>query len=88
VLLSCKANYTFGLKRRILADRAQTYVLCGDIHTALRDINLALSSQYTVPDSPKALTAKGYFYRAKILHRFVKYSDARLDFDEYERLCT
>lgn len=74
------------LKRRILADRSQAYLLYGDIHTALRDINLALSEYYTLPDSPKGLTAKCYFRRAKILHRFMKYSEARLDYREYERL--
>jgi hypothetical protein len=75
------------LKHRILADRSQAYLLYGDIHTALRDINLALSSEYTLPDSPKGMTAECYIRRAKTLHRFMRYSEARLDHEEYERLC-
>jgi hypothetical protein len=73
------------LKRIILANRAQTYADYGNIHMALRDINLALSPEYTLSDSPKGLTAKCHFRRAKLLCKFAKYSEARSDFEECER---
>jgi hypothetical protein len=76
------------LRRAILANRAQTYIQYGNIHTALRDINLALSSDYTLPGSPKGLTAKCYFRRAKVLSKFAKYSKARSDLEESVRLYT
>jgi hypothetical protein len=75
------------LKRTILTNRAQTYLQYNDIHTALRDINLVLSSQYTLSSSPKLLTAKSYLRRAKLLCRFAKYGEARSDFDLFERIC-
>jgi hypothetical protein len=75
------------LKRTILANRAQTYTDYGNIHTALRDVNLALSPEYTLADSPKGLTTKCHYRRAKLLCKFAKYSEARSDFDDYQRLC-
>ena len=75
------------LKRTILTNRAQTYLQYSDIHTALHDINLVFSSHYTLPSSPKLLTAKSYLRRAKLLCQFSKYGEARSDFDPFERIC-
>jgi hypothetical protein len=74
------------LKRAILANRALTYIQYGNIHTALRDINIALSSDYTLPGSPKGLTAKCHFRRAKVLSKFAKYNEARSDLEESVQL--
>jgi len=80
------SSTTMELKRTILANRAQTYTDYGNIHTALRDINLALSPEYTLAASPKGLTTKCHYRRAKLLCKFAKYSEARSDFEDCERL--
>lgn len=69
-------------KRTIIANRIQSYMRAGDIHTALQDANLALSPQYTLPDSPKDITTKCLFRRAKLLYIFARYDEALLDYQE------
>ena len=61
-------------------------MLWGDICTAFQDINLALSQEYTVPDSPKALTTKCLFRRAKLHYKFARYDEARTAFESFERV--
>jgi hypothetical protein len=85
--LESSTPHTSGeIKRTILANRAQAYILFGDIHTALRDVNLALSQQYTVSGSPKGVTMKCYFRRAKLFCMFARYREARSDYEEFEKL--
>lgn len=73
-------------RRTIFADRAQSYLRAGDIYAALQDANLALSSQYTLPDSPKDITIKCLFRRAKVLYMFARYDEALLDYQELVKL--
>jgi hypothetical protein len=61
---------------------------CGDIYTSLRDLNLALSSEYTLSASSKVLTAQCYFRRAQVLYKFGRYDEARLDIEQSKRLRT
>jgi len=58
----------------------------GDIHTAFQDVNLALSPQYTLSDSPKGVTMKCHFRRAKLFCMFARYNEALLDFEHFEKL--
>ncbi|KAI0069254.1 hypothetical protein BV25DRAFT_1818245 [Artomyces pyxidatus] len=73
-------------KRIIIANRGQTYSLWGDIYSALQDVELALSPEYTKPDSPKGLKAKCYFRRSKLRYQFARYEDAKSDYEAFERL--
>ena len=75
------------LKRTILTDRAQTYVDYGDIYTSLRDLNLALSPEYTLSASSKVLTAQCYFHRAQVLCKFARFDEAHSDIEQFKRLC-
>ncbi|GBE83022.1 hypothetical protein SCP_0500650 [Sparassis crispa] len=73
-------------RRILLANRGQTYHLFGDLYTALRDIDMALSPRYTRPDSPRILTTKCRFRRAKLLFTFARYDEAKVDFDTFVNL--
>ena len=72
-------------QRTILANRAQTYALYGDIHDALRDINSALSSRFTNQESAKNMTLKCYYRRAKLLCTMARYEESRADYAEFMR---
>jgi tetratricopeptide (TPR) repeat protein len=76
------------LQRTILANRAQAYICYGNIYTALRDIDMALSSRYTNTESATALTIKCRFRRAKLLYRFAKYNEALSEYEELIKLGT
>jgi hypothetical protein len=73
-------------KRILLANRAQSYILFGDIHSARCDINLALSPPYTTEDSPTGLTTKCLFRRAKLLCMFARYDEALSDYERMTKL--
>jgi hypothetical protein len=70
-------------RRILLANRAQTFVFYSDIHEALRDLNYAISPQYTNQNSPKTLTAKCHYHRAKLLWTFARYDEAHADYHEF-----
>ncbi|KAF7800055.1 hypothetical protein EIP86_011298, partial [Pleurotus ostreatoroseus] len=74
-------------KRILLANRSLAYGRSNDPYNALQDCDLALSSVYTTPDSPKRLTAKCSFRRAKLRLKMTMYEEAREDFEAFERLC-
>jgi hypothetical protein len=74
------------LQRVILANRAQAYVTYGVIHEALRDLDRALSSQFTKQDSPKAMTAKCHYRRAKLLCVFARYDEVRAEYKAFVNL--
>ncbi|KAL6308287.1 hypothetical protein BKA93DRAFT_558464 [Sparassis latifolia] len=73
-------------RRNLLANRGQAYHSFGDIFTALRDINMALSPRYTKPDSPTTPTLKCHFRRAKLLFLFARYDEAKVEFDLFRSL--
>lgn len=56
------------------------------IHNALRDVDLALSSDYTTLDAPEDLTAKCRYRRAKLLCMFARYQEAQADMDNFDQL--
>jgi tetratricopeptide (TPR) repeat protein len=71
------------LQRTILANRAQTWILYGGlVQEALRDIDRALFAQYSNQDSPKPLTAKYHFRRAKLLCLMARYDEAQAEFSK------
>lgn len=73
--------------RRILfANRAQAFVSYAVIHEALRDVNHALSPEYTNQNSPKTLTAKCRFRRAKLLCTMARYDEAQADYSEFANI--
>jgi len=72
-------------KRSILSNRSQSYLLLGDIHTALRDTNIALSDEFTKPSSPKWVTLKLHYRRAKIYSHMARYEEAQAEFDVFEK---
>ncbi|KDQ19398.1 hypothetical protein BOTBODRAFT_62794 [Botryobasidium botryosum FD-172 SS1] len=80
------ASTPLELKRTVLSNRAQAYFLQGDEHWALAECDLALSSAYTLPSSPKIVTAKCYYRRARILCLFRRYEEALRDYTQYEEL--
>ncbi|KDQ06106.1 hypothetical protein BOTBODRAFT_181885 [Botryobasidium botryosum FD-172 SS1] len=74
------------LKRTVISNRAQAYLLYGSEPHALVDCDLALSPAYTLPSSPKILTAKCYYRRARILCLFRRCKEALEDYTRYEEL--
>ena len=73
-------------QRILLANRAQAFVLYGVIHEALRDLDHALSPQYTTQDSPKTLTAKCRYRRAKLLCTMARYDEAQADYGNFANI--
>ena len=73
-------------QRKLLANRAQALIFFGVIHEALRDLNRALSPQYTNQDSPKTLTAKCRCRRAKLLCTMARYDEAQADYGEFANI--
>ncbi|KAA1476289.1 hypothetical protein DENSPDRAFT_853571 [Dentipellis sp. KUC8613] len=71
------------LRRQLLSNRAQSYLRYGDIYGARRDTEVALSPQYTLPDSDASLTAKCLFRHAKLLYMFARYEEARGEFEKF-----
>jgi hypothetical protein len=67
-------------RRILLANRSQAFIYYGVILEALRDVNDALSPQYTNQDSPKLLTAKCRYRRAKLLCTMARYDEAQADY--------
>ena len=55
----------------------------GVIHEALRDVNHALSPQFTSQDSPKPLAAKCRYRRAKLFCTMARYGEAQADYAEF-----
>ncbi|KAG7442832.1 uncharacterized protein BT62DRAFT_904764 [Guyanagaster necrorhizus] len=74
------------IKRQILSSRSQVYLDFGDLYGARRDIELALSPDYTTPDSPKALTAACHSRQAKIMYKFSRYNEAQICLEQCESL--
>jgi tetratricopeptide (TPR) repeat protein len=72
--------------RTILANRSQAYFSYGLIHDSLNDAKDALSSKYTDTDSPKNLTVKCLFRRARILCLMATYEAAIADYEQLVRL--
>ncbi len=72
-------------RKAILSNRALTYIRFGDIYTALADCDRALS-EYTTPDSPKALTAKCHLRRADVLCKMSRYDEAESAYEAFEGL--
>jgi hypothetical protein len=72
--------------RIILANRSQAYFSYKLEHDALTDVNEALSPKYTDADSPKNITIKCLFRRARILCLMSRYMQANADYDELVRL--
>ena len=70
-------------QRILLSNRSQAFIFDGDIQEALRDVNLALSPQFTSQDSPKPLTAKCRYRRAKLFCTMAKYDEAQADYAEF-----
>ncbi|KAK0469117.1 uncharacterized protein EV420DRAFT_1492625 [Desarmillaria tabescens] len=77
---------TVEIKRQILSSRSQVYLDFGDLYAARRDNELALSSDYTTPDSPKALTATCCSQQAKIMYKFSRYNEAQTCLEQCESL--
>ncbi|PBK66425.1 hypothetical protein ARMSODRAFT_939506 [Armillaria solidipes] len=77
---------TVEIKRQILSSRSQVYLEFGDLYNSRRDIELALSSDYTTPDSPKALTAACYSQQAEIMYKFSRYNEAQTCLEQCESL--
>ena len=73
-------------QRILLANRAQAFIFYGVIHEALRDLDNALLSQYTSPNSPKTLTAKCYYRRAKLLYTMARYDEAQADYGMFANI--
>jgi len=73
-------------KRTLLSNRAQSYLLLGDRDAALQDTDLALSNEFTVSSSPKPITMKLHYRRAKIYLSMRHYDKARVDFMSFEKL--
>jgi hypothetical protein len=73
-------------RRILLANRAQAFALCGVVHEARRDLNHALSPQHTNEDSPKILTAKCCYRRAKLLCTMARYDEAQADYLEFANI--
>jgi len=73
-------------RRILLANRAQAFIFYGIIHEALRDLNHALSPQYTRQDSSKTLTAKCRYRRAKLLCTMARYHEAQADYSEFAKV--
>ncbi|KAF7982986.1 hypothetical protein HWV62_24590 [Athelia sp. TMB] len=67
------------LKRTILANRAQSYIFYGDIHSALQDVNRALSPEFSSSNLSKKITIKCHVRRAKLLCAFARYEEALED---------
>jgi hypothetical protein len=74
------------MQRCILANRAQAYSSYGVIYEALRDVNRVVSTHFTKEDSPKALTAKSYCLRAKVLCTMARYDEAHAAYAEFANL--
>lgn len=72
-------------RRQILSNRAQAYRLWGELYSALQDADLALSPEYTTPDSPKAMTAKCYYRRSKLRYHRAMYDEVLDDYKTFER---
>jgi len=83
---SVDATIPIETRRVLLANRAQAFIVYGVIHEALRDLNHALSSQCTNQDSPKVLTAKCYYRRAKLLCTMARYDKAQADYREFANI--
>ncbi|KAF7967691.1 hypothetical protein HWV62_33339 [Athelia sp. TMB] len=64
------------LQRTILANRAQSYIFHGDIHTALQDVDRALSPEFSASNSPDKITIKCHARKAKLLCAFARYEEA------------
>jgi hypothetical protein len=52
----------------------------------LKDVNLAVSPSYALPDSPKGVTVKCRDRRAKMFSMFARYTEALSDHKEFEKL--
>jgi hypothetical protein len=76
---SVDATIPIETRRILLANRAQTFAFYSDIYEALRDLNYAISPQ----NSPKTLTAKCHYRRAKLLWTFARYDEAHADYHEF-----
>ena len=83
---SVDATIPMETRRILLANRAQAFALHGVIHEARRDLNHALSPKYTNDDSPKILTAKCCYRRAKLLCTMARYDEAQADYSEYANI--
>jgi len=70
-------------QRILLANRAQAFFFSGYVHESLRDLNHALSPQYTTQVSPKPLTAKYRYRRAKLFCAMANYDEAQADYGEF-----
>ncbi|KAK0220970.1 hypothetical protein EDD85DRAFT_960503 [Armillaria nabsnona] len=85
-LRAADSTTTVEIKRQILSSRSQVYLDFGDLYNARRDIELALSSEYTTPGSPKALTAACYSQQAEIMYKFSRYDEAQTCLEQCESL--
>lgn len=83
---SVDATIPIEIQRILLANRAQAFVFYGVIYEALRDLNHALSPQFTNQDSPKTLTAKCRYRRAKLLCTMARYDEAQADYHEFAKI--
>ncbi|TFY80667.1 hypothetical protein EWM64_g3342 [Hericium alpestre] len=71
------ADVALETKRQLLSNRSQSHMVWDSVHEALRDVNLALSPEYTTAESDRAVTAKCLFRRAKLLYNFCRYEEAQ-----------
>jgi tetratricopeptide (TPR) repeat protein len=75
-------------RRTLLSNRAQCYILLGELDAALNDTTLALSDALTTLESPKSITLKLHYRQAKIYflaHQYDKASQAFKCFEELKR---
>ena len=73
-------------RRILLANRALAYMGRKDIYSALPDCELTLTPEHTSLTSPKAITAKHHFCRAKIWLIMTTYEEALKDYRLIKRL--
>jgi tetratricopeptide (TPR) repeat protein len=73
-------------RRTLLSNRAQCYILLGELDAALNDTTLALSNALTTLESPKCITLKLHYRQAKIYFLTGQYDKASQAFKRFEGL--
>ena len=73
-------------RRTLLANRAQSYILLGDLDAALNDTTVALSVALTTLKSTKSITLKLHYRQAKIFFLTHQYDKASQAFQRFEGL--
>lgn len=73
-------------RRILLSNRAQCYILLGELDAALNDTTLSLSDALTTPESPKSITLKLHYRQAKIYFPAHQYDKASQAFKRFEWL--